>query len=554
MRSIVLPKVLAFILLFPLPALYAADANHQLLKNSDFSQGDPTNGAESWTRGDPALVSLVTEEGNQFLRIKVPRPQAAIVEQIVDIPEGSGTLDLAVNVLASDIKPGSEQWMTGQFQYIFLDAQGKKIGQSRRLAVREDTDGWKTLEKKNQNVPENAVKLKAQLGVWGASGSFDFDDVKVVSSIAPKKKMPIAAVPLSTKLGLDLNKSVDIEKPSASLPSDPKRVKIIVGEHGKTVGRADGERIRGAAIWVWKGKMVNRPEDMAYAFEPAYFEALKEGGVNGIRLSIFDPWVNSQPKKPGASRPIADFTNAEDLAMLFHATDTIIDLASKHDMYVLLNFHNVGKYKGRYGEPKADSIEYLKQFWQAFGTRYKDRTHVFYEMFNEPVFFPEHWSDDVLDDMAKAYKHMRELAPQTHISLFSFATLGVSWNNIDIDDIIKRFEARHPGLVDWSNASVAFHPYNKRAQPSDSLRRTMKQWPVINTEAHFPKSMRKKVMDSDKQTQQLDDDAFVHQTMERLGISWLQHKVSGWKHFPANWPLILEDAKAKEYLWFKPAE
>jgi hypothetical protein len=166
----------------------AATGGTELLDNGTFEKEGPMGGAQSWTRGDPALVKFETEtvtvDGkettNRFCRMDLPEPKAAIINQEITLADDLKTLDFSVRIRAKDVKTGEKSWQTGQFQFLFYDQDGKKVGGWNRLTVTEDTDGWKTLTKKGLAVPEGAVKLKCQLGVWGAAGTFDFDDASVM--------------------------------------------------------------------------------------------------------------------------------------------------------------------------------------------------------------------------------------------------------------------------------------------------------------------------------------------------------------------------------------
>ena len=44
-------------------------------------------------------------------------------------------------------------------------------------------------------------------------------------------------------------------------------------------------------------------------------------------------------------------------------------------MHVIINYHDVGSYEK----------EFLTKFWDLVAPRYRDRTHVAYELMNEPV-------------------------------------------------------------------------------------------------------------------------------------------------------------------------
>jgi hypothetical protein len=184
-------RISAALLLASAPAF--AGEGYQVLKNAGFEQEGPIGGAAFWTRGDPALVKFVTEDGNRFVRMVLPEKKAAIIHQMIELDPKWKALDLSVRIRAQGVQTGSQDWMTGQFQYLFADEDGKHVGGWQRLKVTADTGGWKTLRQKGLKIPDGAAKLKAQIGVWGAAGTFDFDEVQVLAASKPAR--PSTKVP-----------------------------------------------------------------------------------------------------------------------------------------------------------------------------------------------------------------------------------------------------------------------------------------------------------------------------------------------------------------------
>ncbi len=328
--------------------------------------------------------------------------------------------------------------------------------------------------------------------------------------------------------------------------TDPGRVQITTNSYGYQVVNADGDIFRGASIWLWKAKIINNFSELAYAFEESYYQMLADSCVNSIRLAIYDPGMNS------GGYMATDYSNPSDVAWFLEYVDSVVNYASKYNMNVLVNYHDVGRYRGEYGDGSATTIGYLKDFWTAVAPHYKDRTHVFYEIVNEPAFGCSNFTNELFDSVIVAYDLARSFAPETHMNLFTFtAAVGKDWDETTMWDAMQRFDTRYPDHVDWTKASVGFHPYTTDYRTSDPILNTMANYPVINTEANFPceQSIHDQVLEADAQCQELDGEIFINQTMERLGISWFQHKTAGVNLFNNNWSLILQDARAKGYLW-----
>ena len=341
---------------------------------------------------------------------------------------------------------------------------------------------------------------------------------------------------------------------SAPLPTDPPRLEVVKNSIGYTLERPDnGEILRGNAAVIWKAKLVNDPGSRGYLFDDAYYQALVDSGVNTIRLGLMDPYFNTAALE---YTEVLDFSNPNDLEWIYGIVDSIVDLTSKHDLQLILCYFDVGEYRGEFGlGGKVPSIKYLQDFWTAMAPRYRDRTHVSYELVNEPMFEVNSWGDDIFDNMAEMYELVRYLAPETHIMNFCVTgALGKPWDKEHhIKSLIDIFEEKYPDLIDWSNASIAFHPYTNDWEASTApLIETMADYAVINTESNFRSDEDIPVLDRDNEVQNVEGDKFVNQSMERLGIGWIHWKTSGWDHFNANWPLILKDAREKGYIWFGP--
>ena len=62
--------------------------------------------------------------------------------------------------------------------------------------------------------------------------------------------------------------------------------------------------------------------------------------------------------------------------------DAAVNSAANSDMYVMIN-NSI--------RPGGYDLSQLREFWSVVASRYRNRTHVFYEMTNEPVNGGPHW-------------------------------------------------------------------------------------------------------------------------------------------------------------------
>lgn len=193
--------------------------------------------------------------------------------------------------------------------------------------------------------------------------------------------------------------------------------------------------------------------------------------------------------------------------------DLAVERAAANNLYLMIN-NAVAS--GTY------DFEELKEFWSVVAPRYKDRTHVFYEMTNEPVKGSPHWgapaqyTDQVLADLKEIYRIMRNGAPNTHIAMFTTANLWpdcASWAAL-----VKKMDG-----VDWSNASVGFHHYNGTAKFGEAgLQCLRQQYPLLMTETNYwAKPIRAVLRDA-------------LSTYEKLGISWFSLDGTGGAYYLEN--------------------
>jgi len=332
---------------------------------------------------------------------------------------------------------------------------------------------------------------------------------------------------------------------SQPLPTDPGRLINIQKDSGFVVARSDSSMIRGICLSVWEAYVKNNYDVAKNNWDSSLYKSMQATGVNAIRLQCLDPYFNSE--NVGIDFPLCDFSDSADFSFLSNYMDSIVDMASTYDMNVVINYHDVARFRGAYRDHDALTIQYLKDFWTAVASRYKNRTHVSFELLNEPAgYYPGQWTTITMDSMKFVYDMVRAIAPDAHIHLFGFANLSASWDPTTIYNVIKSFESRHPSAIDWTKSSVSFHPYGL-VTVSDILVQTMAEFPIMCSEASYPQWITNSVY------QGLDGEEFIVQTMERLGIGWLHHLTEGDNYY-IHWPLLLKDANDKGYLWFTPYE
>lgn len=158
------------------------------------------------------------------------------------------------------------------------------------------------------------------------------------------------------------------------------------------------------------------------------------------------------------------------------AIDNAVNSAARQNMYVMIN-NSI--------RPGSYDLAELQAFWSVVAPRYKDRTHVLYEMTNEPVNGGPHWgnvvqyNEKVLADLKVVYDIMRRGAPDTHIALFTAPNLYPDCNSY------AAMIGRMPG-VDWQKTSVGFHHYQGTQKfGAAGLNCLRNRYPLLMTETNY---------------------------------------------------------------------
>ncbi|WP_186776198.1 cellulase family glycosylhydrolase [Rubripirellula reticaptiva] len=353
----------------------------------------------------------------------------------------------------------------------------------------------------------------------------------------------------------------------------PKRPGVFRQNDLVTVRGGDGEMLRGVAVFVFKYRRSDVQQSGVALLDDidsdTYWDELVDRGINAVRVVYFDPWQRSHGDA-GASDPypFADLDNADDVAATLRDIDKAVEQADRRGMSVMINYHDTGGYRDPLHTVAADdrhfsygeSMQYCQRFWKLVASRYRNQAHVFYELTNEPVrWHPNDYTATDLENFASLYGQVRSDAPETHVVLVSAATTA-SWDRRrNLLFLARELEKRG---VDFSNASIGFHPYSLAdidadgqacspqvadldlIKPVTELMRA--GYAALNTEQNFPTGT---IESEDPDSPPLlKGDSTGIQSMQRLGISWFLWNTSGPKEM-RNLDWLITDAAKHGYAW-----
>ena len=242
-------------------------------------------------------------------------------------------------------------------------------------------------------------------------------------------------------------------------PMGSDRGRVQIHPTHKTPITDNGRPLRGEHL-----RIANLPDglggtelDRAYDLT-VWQEMVESFHLNAVRLLLYRPPQN-WPGGPGNNCPVERcFASVNDA---IPHIDAMVNIASSMGMYVIIDYHPVG------GSNRDDAIAW----WNALAPRYKDRTHVLYEISNEPVaWFPINYQENDVAFQEDLYQLIRGHAPNTHIILWTFPNA--------VEGMLSKIQEANG--ISYTNASVGFHPYERTASAVDALRDA--GYPVINTE------------------------------------------------------------------------
>ncbi len=228
----------------------------------------------------------------------------------------------------------------------------------------------------------------------------------------------------------------------------------------------------------------------------ANIAAIKELGCNAVHLygEVFSPEYPVSGNVPGYAAA---------------RIDQMVQMTRDLGLYLVITIGN-GAANGSFNR------QYVLDFWNFYAPRYKNETHVLYEIQNEPHAWSAPYPQAALDMQRDAYTLIRSHAPDTPVLLFSFAVLGNGANALA--DIRSVSTAAN---IDWTRAAVGFHGYAGHADTGPALEAILA--------AGFPCFMTEFTSDPWGMADFGAQDVEMTAILERLGVSWLS-----FLHIPPN--------------------
>ncbi len=360
-------------------------------------------------------------------------------------------------------------------------------------------------------------------------------------------RLPLALIFI---FGLALVSTAGAQTVSSPRPTDRARVRVVAipdavnasGPRLKVLRTDANTPLRAGTAWLWSGEPTEPPA--------SYYADLRKAGLNAVRLILFDVWIHEE----GYNR--YDWNDADYRRAQLSRLERAVNHCSANGLYAIINAHNrVPGTAPKYDEPLNTGL------WRAVAPAFARRTHVLYELANEPLTGPgrdgvlDPDATRTLDALVRVHAVARHLARDTHLMILTPA--GISgWGTLTaMPNLVRAFETKS-GPLDWSKTSVAYHLYHADVNlfpAAENLRALHAAYPGWPSENNFPAGYSGEKLGlqpgDNERSVSYGSDEFILQTCERLGLGWSQWQINGPDQFHRNWPFLWSDAVAKIYTW-----
>ena len=353
---------------------------------------------------------------------------------------------------------------------------------------------------------------------------------------------------------------------SLPLPTDRARVTVAsiadpFGGPNLKVLRTDANTpLRAGTAWIWEKQRQEEPE--------SYYVSMRSNGLNAVRMILFDTWELEEYTTGAPSyTPTVSFytpTSWDDPAYRTRQLarmERAVNHASANGMYIIINSHNKIP---RYDEP------YVNALWTHVAPHFANRTHVLYELSNEPMSGIGNNGDmdapggsalnsPRLQALKRGHDIARAGAPDTHLMIITPPGINDYATGTGMGNLATAFAALPGTPVDWTKTSVAYHLYNNdaafgAANNAANLRNLHSRYPAWPSENAFPPGNYPAATGLDEWRSPSFpingvNDLWVNQTCERLGLGWSMWFMNGQTQLDTNWPIMWADAVAKNWTW-----
>ncbi len=170
----------------PAPDIATSIAGENILPNANMDAADTDDGLANWFIHPrfKAQVQILSENGNRFVRLTNDDPEKTVfVDQKLPVDPAWKALTVTARMRAINFHAGKLASQDGRVAFAFRDDADKRVGNWPPVpTVRADSPWVERVV--TVDVPAGAKTLYLQMAIFNATGTVDFDDVKVIPQTA----------------------------------------------------------------------------------------------------------------------------------------------------------------------------------------------------------------------------------------------------------------------------------------------------------------------------------------------------------------------------------
>jgi len=330
----------------------------------------------------------------------------------------------------------------------------------------------------------------------------------------------------------------------------------------KVLRTDSGQPLRGSSPVLYKpiqhGVASTESRSALNAITQTWVDRIKADRLNSVRISFWDAYDRDAGWGIVGENNV-DFTNPAQVEILLAHFERWADLLSEAGIYTAVNFHS--EFQKPTNEPHATD------FWTVMAKYFRNRTHMIYEITNEPA--GHNWKAIDADDGAerkrqvRITKAIRDIDPDVFILVLTPAGYSGDYKsadqldpNITSRNFANEYLTTYGVPVDWTKTGISYHNYGDPHGTSGLIRALHREFPGFWTETGLGPVVREAVNASGQATlgdlelgPVLDGDRSNIQTAEKLGIGWWQWTTSRESQQNTIWPFIQADAISHGYWW-----
>jgi len=334
----------------------------------------------------------------------------------------------------------------------------------------------------------------------------------------------------------------------------------------KVLRTDSGQPLRGSSPWVYKPIQngvaatdpANAPRSALNAITKTWVNRLKADRLNSVRICFWDAFDRDAGWGIIGVNNV-DFNNPAQVEILLSHFERWANLLSEAGIYMGVNFHSEFQ--------KITNELHATQFWTVMARYFRNRTHVIYEITNEPA--GTNWKSIDINNGAerkrqvRITKAIRDIDPNVFILVLTPAGYsgGYQWPsdldpNITSRNFANEYLSTYGVPIDWTKTGIGYHNYYDPNGTSGLIRALHREFPAFWTETGLGPVVRDAINASGQIFLSdlefgptLDGDRSNIQTAEKLGIGWWQWTSDRESQHKAVWPFLQADAIAHGYWW-----